>query len=214
MMGIIKKNIIRFLGSKSMKIHAAFGEGVVQTTKEIHESHKSSIDRATTNLIVSWSVSLPWAIFEDLFVNDNSWNRPLTRILESAEVINGEDCFMVSQSYCLFWLLDNILVVEKNRNLFSAAKIEQFINKELTKGNKIINKRNNLYNKTRNLPIDHWHYSYVKEIINALYRNEKNINALMSAVERDSQLRLALMYYFNEVLKRMKDADFDSGNVS
>ena len=64
-MGIIHKLMIRFLGTRSQRIHSQFGDVIVRTTKELEKA-----DELMRDLLISWLVSLPWAYFEALFINE------------------------------------------------------------------------------------------------------------------------------------------------
>jgi len=166
-MGIVRKLMIGLLGSRSQRIHSEFGDVIVRTTKELKKS-----DELIKDLLISWLVSLPWAYFEALFINGESWNRSLLAVLDNAQVINGEDCALISQAFCL-WHLEQVIRNDENYKNYSIKEIEQWIKNQTTKGILLTEKLEKFRKTLCDTPPDDWYFEYINEILNALYTDYK-----------------------------------------
>jgi len=199
-MGIIHKLIIRLLGTRSQRIHSQFGDVIVRTTKDLEKA-----DELMRDLLISWLVSLPWAYFEALFINNESWNGSLLTVLDNAEVINGEDCALISQAFCL-WHLGQIIRNDENSKNYSIKEIERLIKNHITKGILLTEKLEEFRKTLQDVPPDDWYFEYINEIIKTLYTNYKKSSSIINGLRSDAQLRLALMMYCTEMIATNKRA--------
>src|SRR3990172_12585757 len=140
-MAIFRNLIIRLIGSsQSQKIYSQFGDVIVRTTKELE-----GCDISIRNILIRWLVSFPWAYFETLFINDQKWNESLIAALDNAQIINGEDCALISQAFSL-WLLE----LQPEITGDTKQSIEQCIKSHITRGTTLKEKldkfRKNLHN--------------------------------------------------------------------
>ena len=189
-MGIVRKLAIRLLGSRSQRIHSEFGDVIVRTTMELEKSGELKIK----NLLINWFVSLPWAWFEALFIKVDTWNKPLLAVLDNAQVINGEECALISQAFCL-WHLEQLIRNEGNYSNCSTKEIEQWIKNQTTKGELVIEKLEGFRKILSNTSPDDWYFEYINEIIKALYTDHEKRSSMIDSLRLDSDLRAALMAY-------------------
>jgi hypothetical protein len=197
-MGIVRKLIIRILGTRSQRIHTEFGDVIIRTTKELEKA-----DELIKDLLISWFVSLPWAYFEALFINDGSWNEPLLAALDDAQVIRGEDCALISQAFCL-WHLEQIIKNDKKYNNYSMKLIEQWIKNQITRGSSVVEKLEKFRKSLQNLPPDDWYFEYIYEILNTLYPDHEKRSSIVKDIRINSQLRLALTMCSAEMIVSIK----------
>ncbi len=204
-MGIARKLMIRFLGTRSQRIYSEFADVIVRTTKEFEKADQSIADDSIKNLLIIWFVSLPWTYFETLFINKESWNVPLLALLDNAHVINGEDCALVSQAFCL-WFLEQLLRNDENYKSYSMKEIEQWIRDQVTKGIFLTEKLKKFRKVLRDLPPDDWYFEYINEILSVLYTDHEKRSSIITSMRLDSQLRLALSIYSTEMIVTSKQA--------
>lgn len=198
-MGILHKLAIRFLATRSEKIHSEFGDIIVQTTKEIKEI--SQLNEQFKKLMITWLVSLPWAYFEELFINKNSWNEYLLSIFKDAQVVNGENCALITQSFFL-WHLEQLTKNNDNYKKYSFKDIEQLINKNLSRGTLLSFKLKKFKKSFKVLLQDDLYFEYINEIIKTLYNEREKASVIIQALQNDSKLRLGLNIYSTEAIKR------------
>lgn len=199
-MGIVRKLMTRLFGSRSQRIHSEFGDVIVQTTKELAKPGKLIRD-----LLISWLVSLPWAYFEALFINGESWNGSLLPILDNAQVINGQDCALISQAFCL-WHLEQVIKNDEDYKNYSIKEIEQWIRNQITKGASLTEKLEKFRKTLHDKPPDDWYFEYINEILNALYTDYEKRLSIIDGLRLDSRLRLALMTCSVEMIATTKRA--------
>lgn len=192
--------MIRLLGSRSKKIHSEFGDVIVRTTKKLEKSNELIKD-----LLISWLVGLPWAYFEALFINGESWNGSLLAVLDNAQVINGEDCALISQAFCL-WHLEQVIRNDENYKNYSIKEIEQWIRNQTIKGILITEKLEKFRNTLLDMPPDDWYFEYISEILSALYTDYEKRSSIIDCLRLDSPLRLALMTCSVEMIASTKRA--------
>jgi len=204
-MGVINKLLINLFGNKSTKIHSEFGDVIVETAKEIQKIPNKTIQ----SLIVSWCISLPWAYFESLFINENSWNKPLLTILNNAEIINGAHCAVITQAFCL-WHLEQLINNAAAYKNFSIKEIERFINQDIDRGAFLIETLNRFREELRELHPDDWYLKYIHEILNVIYIKKEKISSIISALDYDSRFRLGLIILSTEMVISAKKAEADS----
>lgn len=203
-MGAINKLLINLFGNKSTKIHSEFGNVIVDTTKEIQKISNEAIQ----SLIISWCISLPWAYFESLFINENSWNKPLLTMLNDAEIINGTDCAVTTQAFCL-WHLEQLISNDVNYGNFSMKEIEQFIIQDINKGAFLIEKLARFRQELQELHPDDWYFKYLHEILNVIYSKEEKISSIINGLYYDSKFRLGLIILSTEMVISAKRAEAD-----
>lgn len=197
-MGIVRKLMIRLLGTRSQRIHLEFANVVVRTTKELEKA-----DELLRDLLISWFVSLPWAYFETLFISEKSWNGPLLAVLDNAQVIDGEDCALISQAFCL-WHLEQIIRNDDNYKHYSMKEIEQWITRQITKGILLTEKLETFRKVLQGLAPDDWYYEYVGEIVNTLYTDLARRLSIMNGLRLDPRVGLAIMTHSTEMMATTK----------
>jgi len=198
-MGIVPKLMTRLLATRSQKIHSEFGDVIVRTTIELKKADESIAD-----LLISWFVSLPWAYFEECFINTKSWNSPLLAVLDNAQVIGGEDCALITQAFCL-WHLEHIIRNDDNYKHYSMKEIEQWIRNQITKGILVADKLETFRKVLHSLPPDDWYYEYISEILNALYTDDEKRSSIINAIRLDWRLRLAITRHAIEMMSNTKE---------
>jgi len=203
-MGIIRKLMIRLFAPRSVKIHEQFGDVIVQTTEQINRS--DDLDDSIKELMIIWLVSLPWAYFEALFINNNSWNESLLASFENTQVTNGEDCASITQAFFL-WHLEQLTKNNENYKKYSINEAERWINKRMNKGTLLTDRLGRFRKNLQDLPPDDWHFEYVNEILNAIYTDHEKASNISRAIQNDSKLRLHLMTNFVEMIRRVKHID-------
>ena len=199
-MSIVRKVMVRLLGSRSQRIHSEFGEVIVRTTKELG---RSDTDESIKSLLIGWLVSLPWAYFEALFINDEPWNRSLSAVLDNAQVINGEDCALISQAFCL-WHLEQLTRNDSGYKDYSIKGIEQLIRGQMTKGILITEKWEKFGKILPDTHPDDWYFEYINEVLDALYTDRKRKSSIIDSLRFDSRLRLALLTISVEMIVTTK----------
>ena len=194
-MGFIRKVLIHLFLGASGKTHSQFCDVIFRTTKELDQ-----FDAPLKNLLVNWLVSSPWAFFEELFINKNLWNEPLLKIFQNAQVINGEECSLVTQAFCLCQL-EKLAENRDEYKKYSINEIEKCIDQRMTKGILLTKKFKKFKKGFTVTPPDEWLFEYIREILNILYSDNKKTFALIRGLEYDLKLRLALSIYFTEFIK-------------
>ncbi len=196
-MGIFRKFVTKFLTTRGDRIYSDFGNVIVQTTKEINEDRK--LTQPVKTLMVAWLVSYPWVYFEELFIKSNSWNKRLLIVFKNAQALDGDECALITQAFFL-WHLEQLA---KNRDDYKKVLIgdfEQSINRTLTKGALLTDKLKKFRENFQGLPPEEWYLEYIKEILMAIYTDQDKISALISALEFDSKLLLALNIYSAQMI--------------
>lgn len=202
-MGIVRKILRRFIGSTpGIKIHSEFGDVIVRTTKELAKVS----DKSIRSLMLSWYVSLPWAFFEDLFINNNKYNQPLLAVFDNAEVINGADCALITQAFVLYHL-EQLINNDVNYKKFSMNEVEQVLFSNISRGTFLVEKLNTFRQGLKELPTDDWYFEYIHEILKVIYTKEEKISSLINALSLDSRLRLWLDVISIEMVKKIKQAE-------
>jgi hypothetical protein len=199
----VKKILRSLLGrSKTSKIHSEFGNVLVRTTTETAKVSNKRIK----DLIICWCVSLPRAYFEGLFIDDNTCNRDLLAILDNAEVLNGTDCALITQAFCLYEL-EQVIKSDINYQKLSMMEIEQVISSKLSRGTFIIQQLNMLRERLKGLTPDEWCFEYIHEILNLIYIQREKTFSLKDALNKNSKLKAWLFKSFEAFVKRAKQAD-------
>jgi hypothetical protein len=202
-MGIVQKILRLFIGSTpGIKIHSEFGDVIFRTTKELEKVS----DKSIRSLMVSWCVSLPWAYFENLFINDNKYNQPLLSVFDSAEVINGTDCALITQAFILYHL-EQLIKNDVNYKKFSMKEVEQLLFSHISRGTFLVEKLNTFRQRLRELPPYDWYFEYIREILNAIYGEKERTFNMWFALSTDSRLRLWLDVISIEMVKKIKQAE-------
>ena len=197
------KKLANFLGTKDYKTHSEFCDIIAITIEEIIGSKDNSLQ----SLILSWCATLPWAYFESLFIKKKSWNISLVKVFNNVEIVNGTDCALITQAFCL-WHLERLINNAADYKKFSMKEIEQFINNEITKGTFIIEKLDKFRQDLRDLLLpDDWYLRYVIEILNVIYNKGDKLSSIVNFLECDPKLRLGLMTLSIEMIKSTKQVD-------
>lgn len=203
-MGIFRKLVMKHLATRSDKIFSEFGDVIIQTKKVIEESNQ--FDKPFKKLMINWLVSMPWAYFEGLFIDSNSWNEYLLKVFSKAQVINGEDCALITQAFIL-WHLEQLTKNDDNYKKYSIKEIELWINKGINKGNFLTHNLKKFRRNLKDLPPDYWYFEYINEILNATYTNHEETSTIISALQLNLELGLHLWTYSIDMIKTAKRID-------
>jgi len=203
-MRAVRKLIAKLFAPRREKILSGFGDVIVRTTKAIIKIDE--FDESIKNLMINWLVSLPWAYFEELFVNNNSWNENLLALFKDVQVANGEDCALITQAFFL-WHLEELTRKDDKYKKYSIKDIEIWIERRITKGNLLTYKLRKFRKDLQNLRPADWYLKYINEILNALYTDSKKTSTMIHVLQQDSMLRLSLNKYYNKVIRTAKLID-------
>src|SRR5688572_22914979 len=95
-MNIVRRFIGRLLFPRKTKFTETFQNCMIRVVREIER-----FDDPVRGVSLTWLAVTPYSYFNGLFLESKNYNEAFVAFFEKSNMTGAEECFQVTQAYCL-----------------------------------------------------------------------------------------------------------------
>lgn len=192
------------------KFTETFRGCMVRAVREIER-----FDDPVRDVSLTWLAVTPYSYFKGLFLESENYSEAFVALFEKSNMTGAEECFQVTQAYCLCHLLRMLSKSSESREL-SVGAVRSNVHDRMVHGEKLLSMTDEFQTVIENvLAAEDLAMCYVERIFEVQYPEKSIRDKILSAVRMDSQAMLGLSIFTTESLVTAKhiDSRADEGTV-
>jgi len=179
---------------------------MVRAVREIER-----FDDPVRDVSLTWLAVTPYSLFNGLFLKSENFSEPFVSLFEKSNMTDAEECFQVTQAYCLCHLLPMLGKSSESREL-SVSVVRNNVRNRMVHGEKILSMTDEFQAVIENVLVpEDLAMCYVERIFEIQYSEKSIRDKILSAVRMDSQAMLGLSIFTTESLVAAKHIDSRAG---
>jgi len=188
------------------KFTETFRGCMVRAVREIER-----FDDPVRDVSLTWLAVTPYSLFNGLFLKSENFSEPFVALFEKSNMTDAEECFQVTQGYCLCHLLLMLGKSSESKEL-SVSVVRSNVRNRMVHGEKILSMTDEFQAVLENVLVpEDLAMCYVERILEIQYPEKSIRDNILSAVRMDSQAMLGLGIFTTESLVTAKHIDSRAG---
>lgn len=201
-MNTVRKFIARLLFPRWTKFTEAFRDCMVRAVRETER-----FDDPVRDVSLTWLAVTPYSYFNGLFLESENYSEAFVALFEKSNMTGAEECFQITQAYCLYHLLLMLGKSSESKEL-SVSVVRSNVHDRMVHGEKILSMTDQFQTVIENvLAPEDIAMCYVERILEIQYPEKPIRDNVLSAVRMDSQAMLGLSIFTTESLVTAKHID-------
>lgn len=164
-------------------------------------------DDPVRDVSLTWLAVTPYSYFKGLFLESENYSEPFVALFEKSNMTGADECFQVTQAYCLCHLL-RMLSESSESTKLSVGAVRSNVRDRMVHGEKLLSMSDEFQTAIENvLAAEDLAMCYVERIFEIQYPEKSIRDKKLSAVRMDSQAMLGLGIFTTESFVTAKHID-------